>query len=130
MTTPNGIAVACIAAPSHDHAKPDSPWRSLHGEKWSDDHARSKPAASASRIAASSALGAICSCEAWMPIEGTPPLRTPAARRLARRPPRGAARAPPRPRTAAGARRAIPNATAAGKLLARDQVAPALERAP
>src|SRR5918997_4363192 len=59
--------VACIAAPSHDHAKPDSPWRSLHGEKWSDDQARSKPAASASRMACSSALGAICSCEAWMP---------------------------------------------------------------
>src|SRR5918992_4001559 len=61
------MRVACIAAPSHAHAKPDSPWRSLHGEKWSDDHARSNPAASVSRMAVSSALGAICSCDAWMP---------------------------------------------------------------
>ena len=34
---PHGSAVACIAAPRNDHAKPDSPWRSLHGEKWSED---------------------------------------------------------------------------------------------
>jgi uncharacterized protein (DUF1330 family) len=49
-------------------ANPDSPWRALQGEKWSDDQARSNPAASAARIAASSRPGAICSCEAWMPI--------------------------------------------------------------
>jgi len=62
------MTVACIAAPSHAQAKPDSPWLWLQGEKWSDDQARAKPASSASRMAASRALGVICSCEAWMPI--------------------------------------------------------------
>ena len=32
------------AAPRNDQAKPDSPWRSLQGEKWSDDIPPSKPA--------------------------------------------------------------------------------------
>ena len=39
------------AAPRKDQAKPDSPWRSLHGEKWSDDIAAAKPASSAWRTA-------------------------------------------------------------------------------
>ena len=34
-------------ARASDQAKPDSPWRSLQGEKWSEDIAASKPASSA-----------------------------------------------------------------------------------
>ena len=50
-----------------------------------------------------------------MPIEAT--LRAyPRGGAPTRTPPRGAARAPPRPRTASGSATAIPNATSAGKL--------------
>ena len=47
------------AAPSQDQAKPDSPWRSLHGEKWSERHRgrRSPPARRAGRRAAAGAGG-------------------------------------------------------------------------
>ena len=64
FTTPKDSAVASSAAPSHDHAKPDSPCRALQGEKWSEDMAASKPAASARFTSSSSALGPICSCDA------------------------------------------------------------------
>ena len=50
----NGSAVACSAAPSQDQAKPDSPWRLLQGEKWSEDMAASKPTCSARWTSASS----------------------------------------------------------------------------
>ncbi len=33
VTTPKGSWVACSAAPSQDHAKPEWPWHSLQGEK-------------------------------------------------------------------------------------------------
>ncbi len=78
MTTPNGSDVACSAAPSHDQANADWPWRALHGEKWSDDIAASNPASSARCTAASSAPGWICSWEAWKPksaITGFYPVR-------------------------------------------------------
>ena len=58
------------AAPSHDQAKPDSPWRALHGEKWSEDIPPSRPAASAAR-ARQQRAGAICSCEWCSPRTGT-----------------------------------------------------------
>src|SRR5918995_3015102 len=54
---PNGSALACRAAPSHDQANPAWPCRSLHGEEWSEDIAASKPASSARCTAASSSLG-------------------------------------------------------------------------
>ena len=65
FTTPNGTVVACMAAPSHDQANPDSPWSRLHGVRWSEDDTAPKPAASARAASASSADGRCCSCEAW-----------------------------------------------------------------
>ncbi len=75
LTTPNGMPVACNAEPSQDQAKPDSPCRALHGEKWSEHMAASKPARSACITASNRARGPICSCEAWNPndVMGTPP---------------------------------------------------------
>jgi phosphomannomutase len=70
LTTPNGSCVVASAAPRNDQAKPDSPWRSLQGEKWSEDIAAWNPAASAWRTAASSSPGGICSWEQCMPIRG------------------------------------------------------------
>ncbi len=63
--------MAPIAAPSQDQAKPDSPWRSLQGEKWSDDMIAPKPAASACFACSSRRLGGICSCEQCRPTTGT-----------------------------------------------------------
>src|SRR3712207_7659967 len=59
-----------MAAPSHDHAKPECPWAAPQGRKWSEDMAQSKPAASAARARASSSEGGNCSCEAWKPMRG------------------------------------------------------------
>src|SRR3954447_26538735 len=72
LTTPNGSPVACSAAPSHDQANADWPWRVLHGEKWSEHMARVKPACSAEIIASSRADGWICSWEAWIPYSVMP----------------------------------------------------------
>jgi hypothetical protein len=44
--------------------------RTLPGEKWSDDIAARKPAASASTACTSSRLGGICSCEQCRPMSG------------------------------------------------------------
>src|SRR3954471_10414399 len=65
--TPKGSEVPSKAAPSHDQANPDWPWRSLHGWKWSDDIAQSKPASSACLVQRSRSEGANCSCETWYP---------------------------------------------------------------
>nr|BFE72206.1 hypothetical protein GCM10020092_055070 [Actinoplanes digitatis] len=59
--------MACSAAPSQDQANADCPCRALHGEKWSEHIAASKPARSAATTAARSSAGGICSCEAWIP---------------------------------------------------------------
>src|SRR4051794_1784103 len=67
---PNGSVVACRAAPSHDHAKPDWPCANPQGLKWSDDMAQEKPAASAERTSRISSEGENCSCDAWNPILG------------------------------------------------------------
>ena len=67
FTAPNGSDVVASAAPRNDQPNPDCPWRSLHGEKWSDDIAAPKPAASASRACARRRLGGICSCEQCRP---------------------------------------------------------------
>ena len=64
LTMPNGSSVVAIAAPSHDQAKPDSPCRSPHGEKWSEDITASKPACSARPTSHNSPLGEICSWDA------------------------------------------------------------------
>ncbi|WP_200896246.1 hypothetical protein, partial [Methanosarcina mazei] len=51
FTTPNSSQVACMAAPSHDHAKPVPPCSAcllLQGLKWSEDKAPVNPAFSAS----------------------------------------------------------------------------------
>jgi len=77
---PNGSRVACMAAPSQDHANPDCPCRSLHGEKWSEDIAARKPASSARTTASSSFAGWTCSCELWIPytvMRATYPLDAP-----------------------------------------------------
>ena len=39
---PKGSDVVASAAPSHDHANPEWPCRSLHGAKWSDGHGGSE----------------------------------------------------------------------------------------
>src|SRR3954451_911482 len=65
--TPKGSEVPSKAAPSHDQANPDWPWCSLHGWKWSDDIAQSKPASSARLVQRSRSEGANCSCETWYP---------------------------------------------------------------
>src|SRR3954465_5889685 len=65
--TPKGSEGPSQAAQSHDQANPDWPWRSLHGWKWSDDIAQSKPASSARLVQRSRSEGANCSCETWYP---------------------------------------------------------------
>ena len=71
LTTPKGSDVVANAAPSHDHAKPLWPWRSLHGAKWSEHIAASNPTCSARRTASRSSAGWACSCEAWKPTTVT-----------------------------------------------------------
>ncbi|CPU60852.1 Uncharacterised protein [Mycobacteroides abscessus] len=97
MTTPNGSAVVASAAPSHDHANPDSPWRSLQGARWSEHMAASKPTCSARRAAASRGPGGICSWEAWKPtVTMAPSEPTLAVPRAARRGNGGGSVAAPR----------------------------------
>ena len=55
------------AAPSQDHVYPLWPCAVVHGEKWSEHMAISKPDCSALWTSASSWRGSICSCEAWKP---------------------------------------------------------------
>ena len=62
--SPNGIEVVAIAAPSQVHAKPECPWLRVHGARWSEHIADSKPAASASCTRVSSSPGECCSCDA------------------------------------------------------------------
>ena len=64
VTTPNGSVVRCMAAPSHDQAKPDWPWRALVGDRRSEVDAVWKPASSARRISRSNRCGGCCSSEA------------------------------------------------------------------
>ncbi len=58
LTTPNGSEVVASAAPSHDHANPLWPCRSLHGAKWSEHMAASNPTSSA-RCTAAQEIGRV-----------------------------------------------------------------------
>jgi hypothetical protein len=64
LTQPKARLVACMAAPSHDHAKPLWPWAVLHGAKWSEHIAAWNPASSASWTQDSNLLGGSCSWDA------------------------------------------------------------------
>jgi hypothetical protein len=55
--------VVCAIAPRTDHAKAESPCRSVQGWKWSDNIAKSKPASSARRALRTSAAGGCSSHE-------------------------------------------------------------------
>jgi hypothetical protein len=71
VRVPGNLPVPTPAVASHDQAKPDSPCRSLQGEKWSDDMIAPKPAASARFACSSRRLGGICSWEQCRPTTGT-----------------------------------------------------------
>ena len=99
------VGVASSAAPRNDHAKPDSPWRSLQGEKWSEDIAAAKPAASASRTCREhAARGDLLVRAVQADRTGSPPGSTRCARFVSRPAPRGRRRGRRRARRCPGRR--------------------------